>query len=216
MTIWSWRYEVTLVAALGAMAFGVGFAFGAVWLIASAATGLALLAAVMVWPRSRRRLIARAWCVITAHRVVTGCAQAWIQSRGGRLPVVLYTNPARFGERVMLWCRAGITARDFEAAREILAVACWAKDVRVLASQRHKHLVMLEVVRREPAPVHHGTPRGWPSRTGEAEPEEPATEGADRWTEPLKPLRRLQAGPGVTRLPPASGSLPLPPGPPYK
>jgi len=35
---------------------------------------------------------------------------------------------------------------------------------------------------------------------------------ADRWTEPVNPLRRLQAGPGVTRLPPASGSLPLPPG----
>jgi hypothetical protein len=30
--------------------------------------------------------------------VRTGCAQAWIHTRDGHLPVVLYTVPAGFGE----------------------------------------------------------------------------------------------------------------------
>ena len=56
------------------------------------------MAAALTWPPSRRRFTARAWCVITPHRVRTGCAQAWIHTRDGHLPVVLYTVPAGFGE----------------------------------------------------------------------------------------------------------------------
>ena len=88
---------------------------------------------------------------------------AWIQTRDGRLPVVLYTVPVDFGERVWLWCRAGITAGDLEAARDILRAACWASDVRVVVNDRRSHIVVLEVIRRLPPPgrPRPGTP-GWP------------------------------------------------------
>jgi len=168
-------------------ALAIGYTLGPGWLLAAAVTTLALMAAFLAWRPTREWLIARAWCVITPHRVRTGCVHAWVQTRDGRLPTVLYSAPTEFGERVVLWCRAGITAADFEGARDILRAACWASDVRVVVNDRHSHIVALEVIRRLPAgqpaegdPV---TP-AWPHLTDHAEPdgadsEEPAL-SADR------------------------------------
>ncbi len=64
--LWHWRYELALVAGLPLVALTVGYTLGPAWLIAMAATALALLAAAMLWPPSRQRLIARAWCVLSA------------------------------------------------------------------------------------------------------------------------------------------------------
>ena len=180
--MWNWRYEVGLSAGLAAVALASGYALGAAWLIAIAAIGLALLVAGLAWAPSRQRLIVRAWCVITPHRVRTACRHAWVQTRDGRLPIILYTTPAAFGERVTLWCRAGITSGDLEAARDILRAACWASDVRVVTSARYAHVIVLEVIRHRPA----GPPRqaisAWPSIShgGEedgADPGEPALHG---------------------------------------
>jgi len=123
-------------AAIGALAaLAIGSTLGLDWLIAMAAAATAILVATMTWPPSRQRIIARAWCVMTPHRVRAGCKQAWIQTRDGRLPVVLYTAPADFGERVWLWCRAGITAGDLVAARDILRAACWASESQLTFSR---------------------------------------------------------------------------------
>jgi hypothetical protein len=180
--LWHWRYELALVAGLPLTALAIGYTLGLGWLIALAATALAGMAAVLAWRPARQWLIARAWCVITPHRVRTGCVHAWVQTRDGRLPTILYTAPTEFGERVMLWCRAGITAGDFEGARDILRAACWASDVRVVVNDRRSHIVVLEVIRRlpagRPAEGDQVTP-GWPYLTDRAEPdgadsEEPA------------------------------------------
>ena len=180
--MWNWRYELGLSAGLAGVALASGFALGAAWLIAIAAIGLALLVASLAWAPSRQRLIARAWCVITPHRVRTACRHAWVQTRDGKLPIVLYTTPAAFGERVTLWCRAGITSGDLEAARDILRAACWASDVRVVTSVRYAHVIVLEVIRHRPGGPPHEAISAWPSisRGGEgdgADPEEPALHG---------------------------------------
>ena len=176
--VWHWRYELGLIAGVLLGTVGIGITLGLGWLIAVAAATMAILAAALIWPPSRQRIVARAWCVITPHRVRTGCAHAWIQTRDGRLPVVLYTVPAHFGERVWLWCRAGITARDLEAARDVLRSACWASDVRVVVNDRRSHIVVLEVIRRTSPESPPGGSAGWPyldrGETGNAEPEEPA------------------------------------------
>jgi len=75
-------------------------------------------------------------------------AQAWIHSRDGKMPFVLCTMRRPFGERVHLWCRAGTSAEDFVWARHLVAAACWAREVRVLRSERFVHLVALDVIRR--------------------------------------------------------------------
>jgi hypothetical protein len=191
--LWHWRYELGLLAGTVLGTVSIGVTLGLDWLIAVAAATMAIGVTAMAWPPSRRRIIARFWCVVTPHRVRTGCTHAWIQTRDGRLPTVLYTVPADFGERVWLWCRAGITAGDLEAAREILRAACWASDVRVVVNDRRSHIVVLEVIRRLPGegPGPGQGPAGpnWPyqDRGGPdgADPEEPALYGGLGYPRPF-------------------------------
>jgi hypothetical protein len=180
--IWDWRYELSLSAGLAVVALASGYALGAAWLVAIAAIGLVVLAGGLACPPSRRRLIARAWCVITSHRVRAGCRHAGVQTRDGTLPVILYTTPAAFGQRVTLWCRAEITHGDLDAARDVLRAACWARDVRVVASARYPHVVVLEVIRHRPAEPPHEAISAWPyigrdGDTDSAGPGEPALHG---------------------------------------
>lgn len=180
--IWHWRYELGLVTGLAGILLASGYVLGAAWLIAITVIGLVLFTGAMLWAPSRRRLFARAWCIITPHRVRTACTHSWIQSRDGRLPTVLYTTPAEFGERVTLWCRAGITAGDLEANRDILRTTCWASDVHIITHARYPHIVVLEVIRHAPAERPDETVPAWPhlDHGGQADspqPEEPALYG---------------------------------------
>jgi hypothetical protein len=142
--LWRWRYEACLAAGLPACIVAAVNAAGtarAVVVITVLAGGSA------AWPRSWRYLAACAWCVITAHRVRTGCAQGWIYSRSGKIPVVLRTTRQPFGERVMVWCRAGTSVGDFVQARELLTAACWAQDIYIYYDPRHTQIVTLDVIR---------------------------------------------------------------------
>lgn len=184
---WHWRWEFGILTLTAGLAATVAANLGLIWLAAIAGAGLAALGALLRWPPARDRIVARIWCIVTPHRIRTGCVNAWVQSRSGRLPFVLYTVPTEYGQRVQLWCRAGITAADLFAARHVLAAACWAAEVRVIPSVRHAHLVALEVI-RNPTPERSGPALDtWPfSRRVEADghddPEEPAS--ARWWGEP--------------------------------
>jgi hypothetical protein len=145
---WNWRRELGILAALAAAAGFIASSVGLLGLAVTAGAGLAASAATLLCcPSARHWVIARAWCLITPHRVRAGCASAWVQTRSGRLPFVLATKPTACGERVRLWLFAGLTAADLEAASGVLAGACWAAQVRVVPSARHAHLVTLEVIR---------------------------------------------------------------------
>jgi hypothetical protein len=166
---WNWRWELGLLAITAGLSAFIAVSIGLLGLAAAAGAGLAVTSALLRWPPARARIIARAWCVITPHRIRIGCVNAWVQTRRGRLPIVLHSMPTGYGERVLLWCRTGITAGDLSDARHVLAVACWAAEVRVVPNQRYAHLVTLEVIRN-----HH------PERTG-LTPQESAV---NPWGEP--------------------------------
>jgi len=141
---WRWRYELLAASLLAAT-----------WIIlkteaATAATVVlgAGLTATASLPSGRAFLVARAWCVVTPHRVRVGCAQAWIHSRNGRIPAILLTRREPFGERVYLWCSAGTSSDDFWSARALLAAVCWANEVHVSRHPRYAHLITLDVIRR--------------------------------------------------------------------
>jgi hypothetical protein len=151
---WRWRYELAGTAGLAAAWMALDSS-AAAWLTAGLA---AVLAITTCLPRGRRFLAARAWNILTPHRVRVGCAQAWIHSRCGKIPFILLTRRQRFGERVYVWCRAGTSAADFNSAHELLAAACWAQDVKVSYHARYSHLVALDVVRREPPADWTGQP----------------------------------------------------------
>lgn len=174
---WRWRWELGIVGSITAGAATVAIGLGIPTMATLLGTGLAAAIALLGWRPTRRWIAARAWCMITPHRVRVGCVHAWIQTRSGRLPAVLWTSQATYGERVLLWCPAGITAQHFEAAREILAAACWATDVRVYVHPRHKHLVALAVIRNTPERPGAMPARPWHSRedaeADDAQPGEP-------------------------------------------
>ncbi len=173
---WHWRWEIGILAVTAGLSAVVAVSLGFLWLAAAAGAGLAAVGALLRWPPARKRIVARAWCIITPHRVRAGCVNAWVQTRSGRLPFVLYTVPTDCGERVQLWCRAGITAADVFAARHVLAAACWAAEVRVIPSLRHAHLVTIEVIRWA-QPSSRGVPGGRPPGLAGPERTEPTPHG---------------------------------------
>ncbi len=135
---WRWRYELVLGCAVAATCLV------SLWSLA----GFGLMA-VGLWllPAISERARARLWAVITAHRVRLGCAEAGVHSHRGRLPAVLRTRPASYGEQVLLWCPAGTSGEDLAAATDLLRAACWAAEVRVVPNPDRRQLVVLEVVR---------------------------------------------------------------------
>lgn len=144
--LWRWRYELAIFLGLPAVLGIVISALGWQWTIVCASVTATILAS---WPGAGSWVGAHARCVITAHRVRAGCAQAWIHTRRGKLPIVMLTSPRPYGERVHLWCPAGICLEDFEEARSILCAACWARDIHVTCNARYSHIVILDVIRRD-------------------------------------------------------------------
>jgi hypothetical protein len=140
--LWRWRWELSLILGVPAGLAGLIARFGWVWTLIGITTAVATLA----WSDARYWLGAHIRCIITAHRVRTGCTQAWIQTRSGKLPVILLTTPKPWGERIYIWCRAGTCPEDFEAARDILRSACWATDIYVTTDTRHSHIVILDLI----------------------------------------------------------------------
>jgi hypothetical protein len=142
---WRWRYEIALLAGLTVGLAAVIMSFGAVLAIVAV---IFLALTILCWPSARRLTANRAWCVITAHRVRVGCVEGLIYSSRGKIPVVLWTSHQAFGERVLLYCRAGTSADDFVSARTILATACWAQDIAIFVDVRHPQLITLYLMRR--------------------------------------------------------------------
>lgn len=144
---WWWRYELGIILALTATTLLLVHAFGAIPAILGISATIGVYA---VWPPAQRACVIIAWHIITPHRLRVGFAQARIHSRNGRLPTILRTSHRPFGERVRLWCPAGVTVADLRSARDILTAACWAADIRVTADPRHAHLATIDVIRHPP------------------------------------------------------------------
>lgn len=160
--LWNWHWELGIVAALAAPFGLIASEFGLPGVVFTAGAGLVAGAAALLWPPARQWCIARAWCLITPHRIRTGCVNAWVQTRRGKLPFIVATSPTAYGERVRIWLRAGLTAADLHAARDVLAAACWATEVRVIPSPSRAHLVTLEVIRTDHPERVQPTPQAWP------------------------------------------------------
>ncbi len=145
---WRWRYEIALLAGLSAGLAAAIISFGAVPTIVAV---IVIALTIFCWPPLRRFAVDRAWCNITPHRVRAGCAEGLIYSSRGKIPIILWTSHQAFGERVLLWCRAGTSVDDFVSARTVLTAACWAQDVSIFFDIDRTQLVTLNVIRRPPA-----------------------------------------------------------------
>ena len=93
--------------------------------------------------------------VLARHRLQRLCYEARLHTRSGRLPLVLWTRPTKVGERLFVWCRAGISAEDFEQHTGELRAACYARDARVTRNSRWSQLVTIDIIRRDTLAAKH-------------------------------------------------------------
>jgi hypothetical protein len=156
-TAWRWRTELLT---LGGLAAALAWLSGQITIIWAGVVLAAALAIIFAIPHSRRFTVRRFWCVLARHRFHRLCWEARLHTRAGRLPVVLWTRPTKVGERLHVWCRAGICADDFAQHSGELAAACYARETRVTPNTRWSQIVTIDIIRRDTLAAKHqvGTP----------------------------------------------------------
>lgn len=146
--IWHWAGEIgagggLLLAYLALAELVVPWQAGLI--VVTAIGGLFAL------PFTRSRLMPWAWCATSRHRLRLCFAQFVRTNQNGTAPFILIARPTPAGERVWVWLRPGLALADIEPRRDKLAVACWAKDIRLSpASRRYAALVRIDITRRNP------------------------------------------------------------------
>lgn len=149
LTGWVWRHAAELTV-LVLLVWAWNWCTARVGPHETTAGALGLVLVVAGVGPVRRVVVAVLWCSVTHHRLHVGLVEVRATTRAGRLPLFLSVVPAPFGERVRLWCRAGVSAEDIEDESDRLRAALWCRDVRVIRDPRRSALVTVEVVRRDP------------------------------------------------------------------
>lgn len=149
--VWYWALELSAVVLL---------AIGWASLAHAASPLLALLvlatlaAALAGFGPSRRWVVMVAWCAIVRHRLrmcFTEFIRTPTRTNPGSGPLILWARPTPAGERVWVWLRPGLALSDLEGRTGQIAVACWAKEARVVhAPRRFAALIRVDVARRDP------------------------------------------------------------------
>jgi len=151
-TAWRWRTELIVLGGLGVALYWLTCQVTITWAAVVLSAAIGVLFAV---PWSRRLITRRFWCVLARHRFHRLCWEARLHTRAGRLPVVLWTRPTKVGERLFVWCRAGIAAEDFEQHTGELRAACYARDARVTRNTSWSQLVTIDIIRRDTLAAKH-------------------------------------------------------------
>jgi hypothetical protein len=151
-TAWRWRTELII---LGGFLAALAWLSGRITITWAAVALAAACGLVFGIPQSRRFITRRFWCVLSRHRFQRLCWEAKLHTRSGRLPVVIWTRPTEVGERLFVWCRAGISAEDFEQHTGELRAACYARDARVTRNTRWSQMVTIDIIRRDTLAASH-------------------------------------------------------------
>ncbi|MBM0205560.1 hypothetical protein JNW90_23010 [Micromonospora sp. STR1s_5] len=110
-------------------------------------------------PAVRRRVIAWTWCLVVRHRLRVCFAQFIIANQSGSLPLILWAKPTPVGERVWVYLRPGLSAKDLESRLDKIAVTCHASTVLIeRASENNAAYLRFDIKRREVLTAHVGSP----------------------------------------------------------
>jgi hypothetical protein len=158
--LWRWRTEIAALLTLTAVLAALSRFIALPWAAASLA-GLVLV--VLAVPDSRRFVWRRVLCVLARHRLHRlFYNDRRLQTRTGRIPLVLWIRPTKVGERAHVLCRAGICGQDFEENAAQIAAARYARDARATANNRWSHLVTIDIIRRDTLAASHTVPSPLP------------------------------------------------------
>ena len=159
--LWRWRTEIATLITLTAALAALSRLIAVPW--AAASVG-GLLLVVLAVPHSRRFVWRRVLCVLARHRLHRlFYNDRRLQTRTGRIPLVLWIRPTKVGERAHVLCRAGICGQDFEENAAQIAAACYARDARATANNRWSHLVTIDIIRRDTLAASHTVPSPLPA-----------------------------------------------------
>src|SRR3954452_14395406 len=172
------------------------------------AVPMALLAPVVIWPRTRFWILGMFWLLVTRHRLRQYFLQCGAYNRSGRLPWLTLSYPTAVGERVWVWLIAGLSLASFESDTNQIAVACWARDCRVGRSKRFAGLVWVDVIRRDPLTASQPYPSTL-LHTDTDVPMPTSAQLADLDDAPMSPGAGAAETPSV-RLPRQDGPLDVP------
>lgn len=110
-------------------------------------------------PVIRRQVIAWAWCLIVRHRLRVCFSQFIIANQSGSLPLILWARPTPVGERVWVYLRPGLSAKDLEGRLDKIAVTCHASTVLIeRAADNNAAYLRFDIKRREVLTAHVGSP----------------------------------------------------------
>jgi hypothetical protein len=177
--LWRWRVElltlITLITAWVLLAYQLPESWPS-WMAPVILASVIVLMGVV--PASRRFVLRRVWCVFTRHRVRKCFVQSRVMTHEGLLPLFMWTHPTPVGDRLWLWLRPGLSARDIENVADRIAAACWAVTARVRVSGKRAAVVSVEVIRRDPlaspgplpSPLLHGVARAHAKADAEITP----------------------------------------------
>ena len=146
-TAWRWRTELLT---LGGLLAALAWLSGQITVRWAAVVLAAAIGIIFAIPISRRFIVRRFWCVLARHRFHRLCWEARLHTRAGRLPAICWIRPTKVGERAWIICRAGICADDFDAYKQEIAAACYAREARVVRNKKWSQLVTLDIVRHDP------------------------------------------------------------------
>ncbi|MBQ0991287.1 hypothetical protein KBX08_14470 [Micromonospora sp. H61] len=107
----------------------------------------------------RRQVKAWGWCLVVRHRLRVCFAQFIIANQSGSLPLILWAKPTPVGERVWVYLRPGLSAKDLEGRLDKIAVTCHASTVLIeRASENNAAYLRFDIKRREVLTAHVGSP----------------------------------------------------------
>ncbi|AXH90438.1 hypothetical protein ACFWDZ_22920 [Micromonospora aurantiaca] len=98
----------------------------------------------------RRQVKAWGWCLVVRHRLRVCFAQFIIANQSGSLPLILWARPTPVGERVWVYLRPGLSAKDLESRLDKIAVTCHASTVLIeRAGESNAAYLRFDIKRRE-------------------------------------------------------------------
>ncbi|MEU9513065.1 hypothetical protein [Micromonospora sp. NPDC048169] len=101
-------------------------------------------------PVVRRQVKAWGWCLVVRHRLRVCFAQFIIANQSGSLPLILWARPTPVGERVWVYLRPGLSAKDLESRLDKIAVTCHASTVLIeRAGESNAAYLRFDIKRRE-------------------------------------------------------------------